>query len=369
MGRGMVIITLGAILVLGIIQTNMFGQRQRISEFSSDYAKNIQAKNTSHSAIQLAMEEINDDPTWSPTEANPWTTEIDGAYIEFYYDQLSVGATSTAPDSLRMYSSAWYGGRGSKGSSGYKSSSKSHTIITTYTKEGLHFVPEPVGGLGFGSSNFTFNMSGSSTISGNDASGTCPDLPAITVPTFADELKVIAGAGSNYGNLESSVDKVAYDNTMSYQPVDQLIARLANQPGVVNVSGNYKGDFGSEDNPGVFFVDSYAKLTGGVPEGYGIMVVRSGGELEYEGALSVAGNFTFNGLIIFENAFDFTGRGTPDLNGSVLIGNTPGNNNTLDVDLGGNLTIQYDCEAIDYARQASASHLKQNLYTRISTFE
>ena len=369
MGRGMIITAIGAIIVLGIIQIGMNQKRNNLQTLTSDYAKEVQSKNTSHSAIQLAMEKINKTSGWSPTINSPWITTIDGAYIELYYDQLSTGATITDPDSIRIYSTAWYGGLGTKGTSDYKQSPSSHTIISTYLKSALHFVPEPKGGLGFGSSNFSFNMSGSAKINGNDASGTCPDLPAITVPTFADELKVTLGAGSKFGNLESSVDKVAYDNSMSYQPVDQLIARLSNQPGVVQVSGGYKGDFGSIDDPGIFFVNSYAKLTGGIPEGYGILVIRSGGELEYEGALSVAGNFTFNGLIIFENAFDFTGKGTPDLNGSVLIGNTPGNNTTLDVSLGGNLKIQYDCQAIDYARTASASHLKQNRYSRVSTFE
>jgi len=369
MGRGMVIMALGSIIVLGLIQLGMNQQRNNLQTLTSDYAKEVQSKNASNSAIQLAMEKINKTPGWTPSSGSPWQSEIDGAYIELYYDQLSTGASITDPDSIRIYSTAWYGGTGTFGSPIYKTSSSSHTIISTYLKSGLHFVPEPKGGLGFGSSNFTFNMSGSATISGNDASGTCPDLPAITVPTLSDELKVIAGAGSKYGNLESSVDKVAYDSDMSYQPVDELIARLANEPGVVEVSGNYKGEFGTVDDPGIFFVNSYAKLTGGIPEGYGIMVIRSGGELEYEGALSVAGNFTFNGLIIFENAFDFTGKGTPDLNGSVLIGNTPGNNTTLDVDLGGNLSIQYDCQAINYARQASAKHLKQNRYSRVSTFE
>ncbi|MGB0346726.1 MAG: hypothetical protein ACPGGA_04525, partial [Balneolaceae bacterium] len=65
----------------------------------------------------------------------------------------------------------------------------------------------------------------------------------------------------------------------------------------------------------------------------------------------------------------FTGNGTPDLNGSVLIGNTPGNNTVLDIDLSGNLQIQYNCESLDYAREASSTHLKQNRYSRVSTFE
>ena len=367
MGRGMVILAIGSVVVLGILQLGLFDQRERIQVLNSDYAKRVQAKNNAHTAIQLAMEQMNDDTTWAPTGNNPWTRTIDNGYIELYYDRLSVGASISDPDSIRIYSTAWYGGEGEIGSYEYKQSSETHSVISTYLKSGLHFVPEATGGLGLASGNFTFNMSGSASINGNDASGQCDDLPAITVPT-ADAYTEVA-SGANLTNLNSSQGPIAIDPDISYSPVDELIERLANEPGVVNVSGNYKGDFGSESDPGIFFVDSYAKLTGGVPEGYGIMVIRSGGELEYEGALSVSGNFTFNGLIIFENAFDFTGRGTPDLNGSVLIGNTDGNNTTLDIDLSGSLNIQYDCQALDYAKTAAATHLKQNRYTKVSTFE
>ncbi len=367
MGRAMIILAIGAFATLGLVNTGLYDQRQRISLFNSDYAKSIQAKNTANTAIQLAMEQINENPSWAPTSANPWTQEVDGAYIELYYDVLAVGSSATEPDSIRIYSTAWFGGKGTSGSSEFKNTSETHSIISTYLKSGLHFVPEAVGGLGLASGNFNFNMSGSASINGNDASGTCDDIPAITVPSALDYTEVISGA--NLSNLESDAGKIAIDSDISYSPVDELIERLSNEPGVVNISGNYKGDFGTEDDPGIFFVESYAKLTGGIPDGYGILVIRSGGELEYEGALSVAGNFTFNGLIVFENAFDFDGKGTPDLNGSVLIGNTPGNNTILDIDLSGNLQIQYNCESLDYARVASATHLKQNRYTRISTFE
>ena len=371
MARGMVILAIGALIIHGIMVSNIFEQRQRIQDLPIGYAEQAQSRNTAHTAIQLAMEQINQDSDWHPTSGNPWEVKVDSAWVEVYYDQLSTGATTLEPDSIRIYSKSWFGGLGETGSTRFKNTSTEHTVISTYIKSSLHFVPEARGGLGFGTDNFTFSMGGSSVINGNDASGTCPDLPAVAVPETSggtNEAKIYAGT-SKPENLISTVSKVNEDPDMSYQPVDELIARLSNQPGVEKISGNYKGDFGSADDPGIFFVESYAKLTGGIPDGYGILVIRSGGTLEYEGALSVAGNFTFNGLIVFENAFDFDGKGTPDLNGAVLVGNTPGNNTTIDVDLSGNLTIQYDCRALDYARQASADHLGQNRYTRVSTFE
>lgn len=156
----MIILAIGAFTTLGLVNTGLFDQRKRIQSYNSDYAKTIQAKNSAHTAIQLAMEQINDDPSWAPTSGNPWTQEVDGAYIELYYDVLAVGSTVNDPDSIRIYSTSWYGGTGILGSSDYKSASESHSIVSTYLKSGLHFVPEAVGGLGLASGNFTFNMGG-----------------------------------------------------------------------------------------------------------------------------------------------------------------------------------------------------------------
>lgn len=356
MGRAMLILAAGATIIFGMVQLGLLGQKKQLSQNTSEYASEYHAKNVAYTTIQLAMERLNEDGSWEPTEGNPWTSTAEGANTSLYYETISTGATANDPDTIRVYSTARY-------------LDQESTIISTFSKARLHFVPEFEAALSIATDNFTFNMGGSSGINGNEASGACADKPGVTVPDFSSYNEVLFGAGSKIGNISSSDSRISIDASIKYSPVDELVARLSSLPGTQTISGNYKGSMGSQDNPGVFFVENYAKLTGGISAGYGIMVIRSGGELEYEGALSVAGNFEFNGLIIFENAFDFTGRGTPDLNGSVLVGNTPGNNDEIDIDLGGNLKLQYDCTAEGYAQQASAALLKQNRYTRLNTFE
>ncbi len=364
MGRAMLIIASGAVIIYGMIQLGLVGQKKLVVERTAGYAKDIHAKNTAFTAIQLAMEEINQDNNWHPTEGSPWVNTIEGSEVTLYYDYLGFGASLIEPDTIRMYSTSVYDDETAK-------------IVSTFTKVRLDFVPEFKSALSFATDQFTFSAGGNALVSGNDASGTCSDKPAITVQDEASAEEILGPDGvlgalfgdDNTDHLESSVAPVAIDSSVSYSPVDQLIARLASQPGTVKISGNYKGSLGTANNPGVFFVENYAKLTGGIDAGYGIMVIRSGGELEYEGELSVAGNFEFNGLIIFENAFNFTGRGTPDLNGSVLVGTTENSNSTLRINLGGNIKIQYNCAAESYAKVASASLLKQNRYIRLSTFE
>jgi hypothetical protein len=167
--------------------------------------------------------------------------------------------------------------------------------------------------------------------------------------------------------------KVATDKDLSYEPTDELIARLANTTSVQYLTGTTDQTLGTSSDPGVFFVEDNLKLTGKQDEGYGILVIRSDGEMSYEGddgsTLDIAGNFEWNGLVIFENAYNFKGRGTPTINGSVLVGNTSDYDGSIGIDLNGNIHLQYDCAAEEYAKMAAANAVDQNKYTRVVTLE
>ncbi|MDZ7807187.1 MAG: hypothetical protein U5K71_08725 [Gracilimonas sp.] len=82
------------------------------------------------------------------------------------------------------------------------------------------------------------------------------------------------------------------------------------------LQSTYKGILGTAEKPGVFFVEGDTKFTSNT-EGFGIMVVRNYGTVsgdstlldETTGSLDLKGGFTFNGLIIFENAYNMDGKG------------------------------------------------------------
>ncbi|MFN1836115.1 hypothetical protein AB2B38_012695 [Balneola sp. MJW-20] len=356
MGRALLIICAGVFISLGIVSIGANTQTEGITTMNVDYASEVQAKNTALTAIQLAMEEINQDDSWQPTQGSPWKPDIDGANVSFYYDVISAGATYMDPDVIRVYSTSTYGG-------------STKNIIATYEKQALSYLPEYKSALSFATDQFTFAMDGSSTINGNDRTGTCADLPGVAVIDNKSENEVNNNKVAPSGTKGISGDPdVFLDPTLSYEPVDELVARLENLPTTTRLSGNYKGTLGTADDPGVFFVEDYTKLTGGITEGYGIMVIRTNGELSYEGELDLAGNLTFNGLVIFENAFAMNGRGTPTINGSVLVGNTK-NVTDLNVDISGNISLQYDCLAKEYADLAAAKAIKQNRYSQVSMFE
>jgi hypothetical protein len=367
MGRAMIIITSGALLALGIFNISTSQQGLALTEKTADNANYIMAKNTAHTAIQMAMQHINEDDEWAERHdknnakfTGPWETTIDGRDVTLF-TEYQKHPDYWQPDTLRLISNA-------------KLKDLTAEVISLYYKQPFSsLVPDFEGAISLPTGFNTFNADGNAhNITGNAPSGTaCENKPAIVV-----NRSETRDALPNDLNTEGDPD-ILVKNDLSYQPTDELIERLANTNGVEYLSGKLSGkgvDMGSPEDPGVFFVEDDLKITGGKIQGYGILVIRSFGDMEYvneEGTvLDLAGNFEFNGLVVFENAYDFDGRGTPTINGTVLIGNTDlMGNDSIDIDLGGNISINYDCEAEEYAKMAAADAVKQNKYTRRVTTE
>lgn len=355
MGRAMLIICAGLLVATGIFSVATSKQGRTLTERTVNYADFIMARNSAHTAIQIAMQKINADDDWADThgEGNPWLTELDGRPVSLYtwhykHDDF------WEPDSLRLVSNAEHNGI-------------TVEVISLYLKQPFSaLVPDFEGAITMTGEFGDFNVDGSAhNISGSapDGSG-CEDKPGIAVKN--EEMKENIPDDLN---LEGDPGVSILDQ-LSYEPTDQLIERLFHSGNATTVNGDYSGQLGTASNPGVFFVEDNVKLTGQQSQGFGILVVRSGGVMEYEGELEVAGNFEWNGLVIFENAFKFDGRGTPTINGSMLIGNTEDyDGDPIDIDIGGNIQIQYDCLAENYAKMAAALAVQQNRYTRIVTSE
>ncbi len=361
MGRAMIIICFGVLVALGFVahSTSMTGKM--LNQETVDYAEYTMAKNAAHTAIQMAMQEINQDDDWpnNHDQSNPWVNEIQGVEVALYTDYIQDTADFWEPDSLWLYSNAKY-------------KSEVVQVRSLYLKQKFSaLVPDFKSALGVAADpdNFTFSMGGNASITGDAPAGSgCEDMPGITT---------LPGSEGNFDGYSGSSEiigdpKIDPDPDFSYQPTDELIARLANSPLTQYISGNYKGTLGTQESPGVFFVEDQARLSGGIDEGYGILVIRSSGELEYEdGSLDIAGNFTFNGLVIFENAYNFNARGTPSINGTVLVGHTEDYDgmDKIDIDLSGTINLNYDCRGENYAKMAAANAIEQNLYTRVVSTE
>lgn len=372
MGRAMLIICAAALIGLGIVGLGTANQGNLLTEKSAEYANEMTAKNAAHTAVQMAMQNINKDPDWvknHDSEAEAWVEpDISGAKTTLYLEPLNDTENNDywKVDSLRMVSKAEV----------YEESDNPFeaTVTSLYLKEPFSTLVPPFGGAvqlptGYGNLDTKGN---SHSISGNDQD--CGESkPPITVhsQTTKDDIE---NEGVNFDG------EVEVDTTLNYQPTDELVKRLENSNnattiGTAGQKTTYGGSLGTADEPGVFFVEGEVKLTGGADEGFGILVVKNEAFMEYQhpdstNSVSIGGNFTFNGLIIFENADAFKSGGTPDVNGSVLVGDTNLEDDTdIDITFSGNSSIKYSCKGEDYAKMAASNTVAQNKYTRIVTFE
>lgn len=375
MGRAMLIICSGALITMGIININTSKHGNILTEKTVNYADFTMAKNTAHSAIQLAMQEINDDENFMTTYTNdsPWQITIGGRQVVLYIETINdvMGNSFWENDSLRVISIATH-----NLNQGGKTVPITAEVASVFLKSRFSsLVPEFESAMTFAADpdKFTFSGGGSASISGESPNACGPgqeaSKPGITVKP---------GGEANLGDLNkidvNANPKYKINSQLDYQPTDELIARLINSPGAQKLASNYSDALGSADNPGVFFVEDYLKLNGKQKEGFGILIVRKDAEMEYEGedgaTLDMNGNFDWNGLIIFEDAYNFKGRGTPKINGSVLVGHTSDYNGTpIDIDISGNIHFQYDCKGEDYAKMAAAGAVQQNRYVRIVSTE
>lgn len=372
MGRASLLLCIGALAALGIVALGTASQGQMLTEKSIEYAQKTKALNTAHTAIQMAMQKINKDETdtWAKNHdsSNPWVTTIDGVKDSLYVDYIYESTNYWEADSLRLVSKSTVITK--DGSPNYKGRVVSVYLMAPFS----NLVPEFKSALTIATDQvYPFSASGSASISGTAPTGSgCEDKPVMSIvkPDAGGSATDSTKYASELNNITTSGSpKVKVDSELSYQPTDELIARLEDSPDRVNVGTDYKDSLGTASDPGVFFIEDGANLTGSQKSGYGIIVVKAGAQLKYNGELKVAGNFEFNGLIIFENAYDFSGNGTPTINGSVLIGNTEDYSGNIDVNINGDIHMQYDCRAEEYAKKAAAQAVQQNKYTRVVTME
>lgn len=340
MGRALLIMCAGFIVALSYTFIGMSTRGLSMTERNVNSFNELNAKNTAHSGINLAIRKYGEsNGVWTGPETVTW----EGA-------ELAISIEEIKTDTIRVISESSYSGA-------------QHRVEAAYDiSQNQSLLPDFVTALSVANGTFGFSMGGSSSINGRDASGQCADRAGVTVPNASG----VSTVGEHSG-IDGNPDDVAtIDTSIDYQKVSELIAALA--PKAKHISGNYKGGLGTAENPQVTFVDSYTKLTGGIDPGHGILVIRSGGELELEGELFVAGNLIFNGLVIFENAYKFTGRGTPNINGSVIVGYS-GPYGSTDIDVNGDIHIQYDCEKKKYADKAVSNLMNTTYFQQISLYE
>ena len=195
------------------------------------------------------------------------------------------------------------------------------------------------------------NFSGTSfTINGNDYCNSAPVVPGIVVtdPGLALEITNYTtsdgGLASNQmGNVigawgtPSVIVVASLSKTVSEMADEYLSLSHVDLPGG-NYSGN--GTWGTQSSPRITRINGNARIEGTI-NGYGVLIV--------DGTLDIAGNFTFQGLVIARGDVEVQITGNAAIYGSLLIAESVTEDAGFELDVRGNATIQYDSCALQQA--------------------
>jgi hypothetical protein len=356
MGRAMLIICLGLVIVLGYTMIGSNNQAELLTATNAGYANRLKAQNAAQMAIQFGIDKINSDSDFSENHASKssaWNDTIEGAETNLWVETISqiTNDSGLEEKTFRITAESEVQDQQAK-------------VISVYEKNQLHFVPEFKSVISLTNDNFTFLMTDSASLSGSDPIGGCANMPGIITSSETDSSQIV----SNATGVIQGDPPIKVDNDISFSSISELTTYLDGMSGVEQLSGNYMGALGDTTKPGVFFVNAPTDIKSDIDKGYGILVIRDEGRLYYQGDTDIANQLTFSGLVVFENAQDFKTETTPSISGSVVVGSEE-SSPALDIVLDGSIQISHNCEAQKYARMASALIFDEDSFRRVVTFE
>ena len=317
MGKLAILIVLGLGLAFGFIGYTVNRANVDRVENISGYFKYSVARNIAHTAVNLALYQLEKGDTTSFR-----TSVMDGACrvnMIFTNDTLNLVSRGEFMDT-------------------------SYTMDLTLRRIAKPF-PEIESAVTINIQNVEFISKGSGSIDGrdHDLNGNIngPGLPGVTVPSPVESTSV-----ANYGT--SVIGNPVKIKTSSTMPdASQYVNEYIYNADYRYTSGTHTSvTWGSENDPKIIYCDGTArggvKFAGNV-QGWGILVVK--------GKLSLRGNFIFRGLVlVYEDVKVHkqleTGAGTPDVLGAIVAVGPP----TSKFELKGNPKFAYSSQALKKAQ-------------------
>lgn len=338
MGRAMLLLVSGLIIVFGVIQMSLNAKQQAMAEFNVQYANSLVARNTSNAGMEQAIHRIMEDPDWR-TSGTPWQLDIGDWTVSIVVDDASTDA-SLAANQVRITASCVVAGVTER------------TIALLQQGEGLP-IPEVEGTMGIFTENLSLSVSGSAfLITGNDTDpdgggGSGVSLPGMSVSSLAAYNEIMSSLNATQQSKVQGAGvspSVQLDPTMDATALQTFFdAIIANPdeyyPGNHTASG--VGSLGTPEDPKIIVVDGVLDVRNAT--GAGILIITENGQLD------ARGNFdNYQGLILIQGSADMT-RGTINIFGAMMFG---GDNPSLqiDIDFRGNVNIHYSSMALQMAQ-------------------
>ncbi len=338
MGRAMLFLCSGLIILFGVVQMSLNAKQQSMVTLNVAYANSLNARNTSNSGMERAINRIMNDPTWR-TDAGPWTIEFgDWPVVITSVDNST--DPSLGANEVRITATCVING------------ATEQSIAVLKRGEGLP-IPTVEGAMGVFTDNLDLSVSGSAfLITGNDTNpdgtgGGEPPLPGMSVSSLAAYTEIMTSlnaAQQEQVQGSGGTPAVQLDATMDNDALQAFFDAI-----IANPDEYYAGDhaatgvgsLGTPENPKIIVVDGILSVTNAT--GAGILVITE------TGLLDARGNFdNYQGLILIQGSADMT-RGNINIYGAMMFG---GSNPSLkiDIDFRGNVNIHYSSIALDYAQ-------------------
>lgn len=338
MGRAMLLLVSGLIIVFGMIQMSLNAKQQTMAEFNMTYANTLIARNTANAGMEQAIHRIMVNPGWR-TAANPWTLDMGDQIVTITVADASTDATLTAKQ-VRITAISTAGGVTER------------SIALLQQGEGLP-IPEVEGAMGIFTNNLDLTVSGSAfLITGHDTNpsggaGTGVSLPGMSVSSLAAFNEIISSLNATQRTRvrgAGGTPSVQLDPTMDAAALQNFFDTIIANPDEY-YAGNHTatgtGSLGTPSNPKVIVVDGVLDVRNAT--GAGILVITENGKLD------ARGNFdNYQGLILIQGSADMT-RGNINIFGAMMFG---GDNPSLqiDIDFRGNVNIHYSKTALEVAQ-------------------
>ncbi|MFQ5799066.1 MAG: hypothetical protein ACE5H0_10315 [Bacteroidota bacterium] len=326
MGKMAILMILGLSFAVGIF-TYIITQRsvEATDNFSSYYAY-TNARNIAHSAVNIALREIELHRT-SPYEGT------------FGLGRWRVDTTSVG-DTVNMVARSWF-------------MDASYVMYVTLKKKtaGIPFVESAVA---LNVDRVRFLMRGDAKIDGRDhdlfGNVVGPGLPGVTVPSVVESTTVVSGTSAKSSIVGTPT---SIRSSSNLPDVSQFVDYyMANADYTYGAGAKINGvTWGSVSDPKIIFVNGgtggFVSITGNVT-GWGVLIIK--------GKVKIAGNFLFHGLVVvYQDApvqtSLVTGRGTADILGTVLFAGAP----SSFFELKGTPKFAYSSKALEIAAKVAAS--------------
>lgn len=325
MGRSLLIMCMGAIVIFGMVQQAVQKRQLTFTESNVETFNVSHARNATSSGLEMGINRVLHDNNWDDIE-RPWLFPIDDMNVRVFVDRNDDFPDEVPPTYLRVRSE-------------YEAANRPLQAFA-FLKRG-EITPPVEGAVGFYGEGSRLNLSGNAKIYGHDTTpsgdpvvGDASDtvLPGIVSVDTEDELIDQSGTAATYEGDPNFLHNEELDG----QEIHDLMEMYKSER-----DPYVEGNLGTVDNPRITVLEENQKIRDNTNAG-GILIITEGTTLE------LRGDFMFEGLVLVEGTLDI--RGNVHIFGAMMFTD----NSLLEIDdpedddatFTGNTSIYYSSKAL-----------------------